>query len=114
MDKVVLCLGHRRVADARCEATTSELSMTPKVEAKLTGQEMRAEQGSLSWLSAREFWEKRPFLLTVVVILTVGSPFAGLFLSGWPGVIVGLLVSVITAGLSLLAVTKVREVTCGP
>ena len=88
--------------------------MTPEVEVKLTGQEVRAEQGALSWSSAREFWEKRPFILAVVVILTIGSPFAGLFLSGWPGVIVGLLVSVITAGLALLAVTKVREVTRGP
>ena len=86
----------------------------PDVKVKLSGQEVRAEQGSLSWSNVREFWEKRPFLLAIVVILTIGSPFAGLFLSGWPGVIVGLVVSVVTAGLGLLAVTKVREITRGP
>jgi len=88
--------------------------MPPDVEVKLTGQEIRTEQGSLSWSKTRHFWERRPILLVVVVTLTIGSPFAGLFLSGWPGVVVGLVVSVVTAGLGLLAVTRVQEVTRGP
>jgi hypothetical protein len=86
----------------------------PEVKVKLSGQEVRVEQGSLSWSNVREYWEKRPVLLAVVVLLTIGSPFAGSFLSGWPGVLVGLTVSVITAGLGLLAVTKVREIRRGP
>ena len=86
----------------------------PDVKVKLTGHEMQTKQGLLSWSSARELWEKRPIILAIVVVLTIGSPFAGLYLSGWPGVIAGLVVSVVTACLGFLAVTKVREITRGP
>jgi len=81
------------------------------VEVKLTGVEARAETGRLSWTRTREYWEKRSLVIFLVVALTLASPLVGLFLAGMAGVIVGLVVSVLSLVLGLVAITKVREVT---
>ena len=78
---------------------------------KLTGVEARGESGRLSWTKTRQVWERRPLLLLGVVVLTVGSPFLGLILGGWVGVIVGLVVSVVTFAGGLFAIGRVREIT---
>jgi len=81
------------------------------VEVKLTGVEARGEIGRLSWTKTREYWEKRPLVIILVVALTLSSPLIGLFLAGLPGVVVGLVVSVLSLILGFVAITRVREVT---
>lgn len=81
------------------------------VTVKLTGQAMRAQAGVLSWTKTREYWEKRPLPLLAVVGITIGSPFLGLFLAGWIGVAVGLVVGVAAFVGGLFAISRVREIT---
>jgi hypothetical protein len=85
--------------------------MREDVEVKLTGVEARGEIGRLSWSKTREYWEKRPFVILLVVALTLGSPLVGMFLAGLAGVVIGLLISVLSLVLGLFAITRVREVT---
>jgi predicted amidophosphoribosyltransferase len=68
---------------------------------------------SRSWRRTREWYERHPVLLPVVIGITVASPFLGLLLAGWIGVAVGLGIGVGTFLLGLRAVTKVREVREG-
>ena len=60
----------------------------------------------------REYYEKHPLSLAVVIALTVGSSLLGLVLTGWVGVAVGLLIGLI-AFLIGPASTKVREIHKG-
>jgi hypothetical protein len=69
--------------------------------------------GSLHWKRVREYYEKRPVLLTVLIVVTAGAPFLGLVLAGWAGVVVGLLIGVTTFIVGFRAVTKVREIREG-
>jgi hypothetical protein len=85
--------------------------MGPGATVQLTGSEIRTEIGRLSWVSVREYWEKRPLLLLFVLLVTLGSPFLGLVLAGWLGVAVGLIVSIVAFASGLFAVTRVREIT---
>ena len=85
--------------------------MGKNVTVKLTGQGMRAAAGVLSWTRAREYWEKRPLPLLTVIVLTIGSPFLGLFLAGWVGVVVGLVISIAAFAGGIFAITRVREIT---
>ena len=73
--------------------------MGKDVEVKLTGVEARAEAGRLSWTKTREYWVKRPFVIVLVVALTLGSPLVGLFL----------VVRVLSLVLGVFAITKVRD-----
>ena len=82
----------------------------PTVAVQLTGVEARSETGRLSWSSVREYWEKRPLPLFTLILLALGSPFLGLFLAGWIGVVVGLFVSIVSFVGGLAAVTRVREI----
>ena len=68
---------------------------------------------SLSWKHTHEFYEKHKIFLPVVIGISLVSPFLGLVLAGWWGVIVGLLIGIATFFLGLLAVTKVREIREG-
>jgi hypothetical protein len=81
--------------------------------AKATGVQAQAFAGRISWTTAREYFEKRPLSLALVALLTGGSPFVGLFLFGWPGVLVGLIVSTAAFFLGLRAITKVRDIERG-
>jgi hypothetical protein len=65
------------------------------------------------WQHTREYYDKHPVPLTLVIAITLGSPFLGLVLAGWAGVIIGLVVSVISLLLGFFAVTKVREIREG-
>lgn len=68
---------------------------------------------SLSWTKRREFYERKRWALAAVIAISIGGSFLGLFIAGWPGVIVGLLLSVVTYFLGPLAETKVREIEKG-
>ena len=81
------------------------------VTVKLAGQSMHGETGSVSWMKMRALWEKRPVLLVAVVVLTIGSPFFGLFLAGLDGVVVGLVSSIAAFAGGIFAITRVRTIT---
>jgi hypothetical protein len=65
------------------------------------------------WESLRLYWERKPMLLTVVAAGTLGSPFIGLALAGWPGVIIGALAGVALFAGGAFALTHVREKESG-
>ena len=81
---------------------SEEVGMGKNVTVKLTGVQAHAKAGRLGWTQTREYYEKRPILLSVVIAVTLGSPFLGLFLAGWIGVIAG-----------FFAITRVREEKIG-
>lgn len=60
-----------------------------------------------------EYYERHPILLPIVMSITIGSPFLGLVLAGWVGVVAGLFIGLIAFFLGLRAVTKVREIQEG-
>jgi hypothetical protein len=70
-------------------------------------------QLNTKWQHIREYYDKHPVPLTLVLLITFGSPFLGLFLGGLAGVLIGLGVSVVSFLLGLRAVTKVREIREG-
>ena len=68
----------------------------------------------LSWIKViRESRKIRPVLTSIWVAVTVGSPFVGLFLAGWPGVLVGLVFATAGTIVGLHAITKEREIERG-
>jgi len=68
---------------------------------------------SLGWQHIHEYYERHRVLLPLVLGITVGSPFLGLVLAGWLGVVMGLVIGVVTFFVGLRAVTKVREIREG-
>ena len=71
------------------------------------------EAHPVSWVKTREYLEKRPVPVAFWVIITFGSPFLGLLLAGWPGVLAGLGVTAVSTLLGFFAVTKIREIERG-
>lgn len=69
--------------------------------------------GRLSWQKRRESLQKRPGVLAVVITIAVASPFLGLVLAGWVGVVVGLVLSGIAYFIGPLALTKIIEIERG-
>jgi hypothetical protein len=67
----------------------------------------------LAWQHIHEYRERHKVLFPLVLVITVASPFLGLVLAGWLGVVVGLVIGLITFLLGLRAVTKVREIRGG-
>ena len=70
-------------------------------------------RSAIHWKHIHEYYERHNILLPVVLIITICSPFLGLVLAGWVGVLVGLFIGIITFLLGLRAVTKIREVREG-
>ncbi len=87
--------------------------MGKDVTVKLTGQRMELKAGRISWTKVREYWENRPWPFFLMVLLTLGSPFLGLFLAGWIGVVLGLTFGILATAVGLFAVTRVREIERG-
>ncbi len=69
--------------------------------------------GSLNWKHTREYYEKNRSIHLIVLIITVASPFTGLFLAGIPGVIFGVIFGVFSYILGAKFVIKVREIRHG-
>jgi len=67
----------------------------------------------MSWQHIHEYYERHQILLLIVIGITIGSPFLGLVLAGWIGVVAGLVIGLIPFFLGLRAVTKVREIREG-
>jgi hypothetical protein len=70
-------------------------------------------QAQESWISTavREAWEYNKFFVIAMLLVTFGSPFLGLIVAGWPGVVVGLVLSAVSLILGFIAVTRLREST---
>lgn len=50
-------------------------------------------------------------ILSVVIVVTLGSPFLGLVMSGWRGVVVSLVIGLTTFFLSFYAGTRYERIT---
>jgi hypothetical protein len=68
---------------------------------------------SIAWESAKWHWERHPLYLALTFILVVGAPFLGLWVSGWLGVVIGLLISIVCFVVGLKALTRVKEIERG-
>jgi hypothetical protein len=65
---------------------------------------------SLSGVHRREVLRRHPILFPLIVIIALGSPFLGLALTGFQGVIVGVIINIIALVLGFRAVMLiVRE-----
>jgi hypothetical protein len=100
------CLGCGRELDRPgpcpdCGGANRAIHLTARTELKL-GQSMTTTR-------LRQSLEKNKPLLAVVLVITVSSPFLGLFLAGAPGVLAGLVLGILSFALGLFAVTRVRE-----
>jgi len=65
------------------------------------------------WTKIRTYWERKPALLLLILTVALGSPFLGLVLVGWPGVLVGLAFSLVSLLIGFFAVTRIREIERG-
>ena len=77
---------------------------------------LNAESGSykvkgspVTFTHTLKYVKRKPLLLTVLVILTLGGPFLGLVLAGVLGVIVAFVLAIICWVLGPLAVERVIE-----
>jgi ribosomal protein L40E len=68
-------------------------------------------RGSLTLESIREFYENHPWVIAVVIAITVVSSLLGLLLTGMIGVFAGLALGALSYVLGPRAVIKVREIT---
>ena len=68
---------------------------------------------NVHWQTTHEFYEKNHGALLALILLSVASPFIGLFLAGWWGIMAGLLLGAVSYVLGPKAVTKVREIRSG-
>ena len=69
--------------------------------------------GSLSWKHTKEYYKKNYRIHFLVIAITLGSPFIGLFFAGIPGVIAGLIFGLLSYLLGAKAVMKVKEIRHG-
>lgn len=60
-----------------------------------------------------EYHERHRTLLEFILFITVASPFLGLVIAGWSGVVVGIVIGLATFVIGLRAVIKVREIREG-
>jgi hypothetical protein len=65
--------------------------------------------GSASIQTIRTLYHKNRVAFAILILITITSPFVGLFLIGIPGVLVGLILSAISYFLGPKAVTKIIE-----
>ena len=68
---------------------------------------------SLESRHVHEYHERHKALLAFILFITVASPFLGLVIAGWPGVIVGIVIGLTTFVIGLRAIIKVREIREG-
>ena len=59
----------------------------------------------------REYYERNKIFLSILIVISVVSPFFGLYFAGMNGVLIGLLFSVLSFFIGLRAVTKVKEIS---
>jgi len=60
--------------------------------------------------SIRIFYKRNPAVFCLVVVLTICAPFLGLFLAGWIGVLIGIVVGLVSVFLGPRAIERVWEI----
>ena len=65
---------------------------------------------SVDGRSIRVFYKRNPAVLAVVVLIAMASPLLGLWLVGWPGVVAGVILGVVSLRLGPIATTKIKEI----
>ena len=65
--------------------------------------------GKFSISTMRIFYEKNTAALIILSLITLGSPFVGLALSGIPGLLIGLILGIVSFFIGLKAITKIIE-----
>ncbi len=65
--------------------------------------------GSVSVQTIRTIYQKNRAAFAILILITIVSPFVGLFIVGIPGIFVGLILSAISYFLGPKAVTKIIE-----
>jgi hypothetical protein len=78
-------------------------------ELKVIGAGGAVGGGRASVETQRSFSERNRKAFIVIIVITVGSPFVGLLVSGIPGLLIGLVLSAISYFLGPNAVTEVVE-----
>jgi hypothetical protein len=68
---------------------------------------------SIGYTSIREYYEKHSWAIAIVIAITIFSALIGLFLSGIPGVLIGLALGAISYIIGPKAMLKIREITHG-
>jgi hypothetical protein len=68
---------------------------------------------SSSWEKRREFVKTQPVTHIIIIIISLAAPFLGLIISGWIGVIIGILIAVLLYILGPKALMKIREIERG-
>ena len=68
---------------------------------------------SMTWQKTKEFYRKNKILEIMILMITVASPFLGLFLGGVTGAVVGLILGLLTYYLTPKVVLKIREIERG-
>lgn len=94
----------------RCgsDSILTNIHLTDSIKVSETGKKIHEY---LDEEEIKEFTEKDNTKHYLVIFLTVLPPFLGLFIAGFPGVIIGLFLSLINYFLGPKAITKVREIT---
>ncbi len=110
---VITCARCGTVKTNSSSACTSCGSLDQSVTTDLIGVETRGEIGNIGWQRTVEYCERHPVLLLITLAVTLGSPFLGLILIGWPGVVVGAASGVATFVLGFFTATKVRVIEKG-
>ena len=96
--------------DTICPHCNSDLSKRGKLIKLRLPQAGLGLTGHLSIKTIKERYEKNPKILSLVIVITIISPFIGLFLTGVLGLIIGIVVGLIAFYLGFYARTKVREI----
>lgn len=66
--------------------------------------------GLIDLETRREYYQKNPKILAVVILITLISPFIGFFLTGPLGIIIGLMIGLLTYLIGPRASTKIIEI----
>ena len=109
-----------RIECIHCGAVLPDGHTSPCPECGKTGRKISIgiveeieTAGHITWEKRREFYEKKPLALAVVIAITFGAPFLGLVLIGWVGVIIGILLGGVAFWIGPSASIKVREIERG-
>lgn len=68
---------------------------------------------SFNWEHRLEYIKKNSIIILLSIVITLGAPILGFFLSGLIGVIIGIVLGFIVSILGLFAVMKIKEIRGG-
>jgi len=65
------------------------------------------------WERRREFIKKNPIFIALSILITLGAPILGYFISGIIGIVLGIILGFGVSILGLFAIIKIREIHRG-